>query len=386
VFVVASFGDLDPAAILFERQGVQGNPPPRREAREGLARPITAGSPSGSGYRNDADTAENLIAFGGNNTAGPIDVAAAVNGHGGPSGRLDFDSETFIAFTQKDHGQDASDDLAPTLRAMLGDHANAGGQVAVAFGISRDALDRSGEGAGGMAAERAGLGIDEELSPTIKAKGPNAVAFAQNSRAEVRLIGGGGEAAGAVAADVGAQQQTYVAFDARQSDVCVYGDHAAPLDTNGFSQAVAFDCKAGGTSGFAIGDTPGALRGAGHGGGHAAVAFEEPFTIASRGRDGGHNLEYRRDGVANAVLTPSGGRAGFGVGAIATQWAVRRLTPTECERLQGFPDGWTATPDSKGQIQADGARYKQLGNSMAVPVIAWIGRRILAAAAAAREA
>jgi DNA (cytosine-5)-methyltransferase 1 len=51
--------------------------------------------------------------------------------------------------------------------------------------------------------------------------------------------------------------------------------------------------------------------------------------------------------------------------------AVRRLTPTECERLQGFPDHYTAIPGA-----ADGPRYAALGNSMAVPVIAWIGRRI----------
>ena len=54
--------------------------------------------------------------------------------------------------------------------------------------------------------------------------------------------------------------------------------------------------------------------------------------------------------------------------------AVRRLTPTECERLQGFPDGWTdilpTTPD--------GPRYKAIGNSMAVPVMRWIGSRIQA--------
>jgi DNA (cytosine-5)-methyltransferase 1 len=55
--------------------------------------------------------------------------------------------------------------------------------------------------------------------------------------------------------------------------------------------------------------------------------------------------------------------------------AVRRLTPTECERLQGFPDGYT---DIKfgGKQTPDGPRYKALGNSMAVPVMAWIGRRI----------
>jgi DNA (cytosine-5)-methyltransferase 1 len=58
--------------------------------------------------------------------------------------------------------------------------------------------------------------------------------------------------------------------------------------------------------------------------------------------------------------------------------SVRRLTPTECERLQGFPDGHTAIP-WKGKPAADcpdGPRYRALGNSMAVPVIAWIARKI----------
>ena len=50
---------------------------------------------------------------------------------------------------------------------------------------------------------------------------------------------------------------------------------------------------------------------------------------------------------------------------------VRRLTPTECERLQGFPDGWT-------EGQSDSVRYKQLGNAVAVPVVEWIGKRIAA--------
>ena len=55
--------------------------------------------------------------------------------------------------------------------------------------------------------------------------------------------------------------------------------------------------------------------------------------------------------------------------------AVRRLTPRECERLQGFPDDYTAIP-YKGKPAVDGPRYKALGNSMAVPVMRWIGRRI----------
>lgn len=57
---------------------------------------------------------------------------------------------------------------------------------------------------------------------------------------------------------------------------------------------------------------------------------------------------------------------------------IRRLTPTECERLQGFPDGYTLIPwRGKPADQCpDGPRYKALGNSMAVPVMAWIGKRI----------
>lgn len=50
---------------------------------------------------------------------------------------------------------------------------------------------------------------------------------------------------------------------------------------------------------------------------------------------------------------------------------VRRLTPRECERLQGFPDDYTLIPGS-----SDAARYKALGNSMAVPCMVWLGRRI----------
>lgn len=56
---------------------------------------------------------------------------------------------------------------------------------------------------------------------------------------------------------------------------------------------------------------------------------------------------------------------------------VRRLTPLEAERLQGFPDSWTLVP-YRGKPAADGPRYKALGNSMAVPCMAWIGRRIKA--------
>jgi len=92
------------------------------------------------------------------------------------------------------------------------------------------------------------------------------------------------------------------------------------------------------------------------------------------GKNNGH-----KSGGAKQII-----RAGDYVGAlnatkqdaIAYAQGVRRLTPVECERLQGFPDQWTAS--SNGKPQADSARYKQLGNAVAVPVAEWIAHRIMA--------
>jgi DNA (cytosine-5)-methyltransferase 1 len=172
-----------------------------------------------------------------------------------------------------------------------------------------------------------------------------------------------------------------------------------------------------------------------------------PMTLAIRGRNDEARLEFRQDGIANAVLSPTGGRSGTGCGAVAiaqngsgevlsadvmysltaggekpgqgypavaftlhgtdktvstaseteiagsvrTQspgrienssttavlqtMAVRRLTPRECERLQGFPDDYTLIP-FRGRPAPDSRRYESLGNSMAVPVMRWIGERI----------
>jgi DNA (cytosine-5)-methyltransferase 1 len=90
----------------------------------------------------------------------------------------------------------------------------------------------------------------------------------------------------------------------------------------------------------------------------------------------GHIVE---DDVASTVTrnTGAGGETQNPAFVVAATYAVRRLTPRECERLQGFPDDWTAIP-YRGKPAADGPRYKAIGNSMAVPVMAWIGQRIKA--------
>jgi len=95
-----------------------------------------------------------------------------------------------------------------------------------------------------------------------------------------------------------------------------------------------------------------------------------PMGFRACGQDG-----FTPADVAPPIISTDGG--GAGVPSVLTfhYVGVRRLTPIECERLQGFPDGWTAIPFC-GKPAADGPRYKALGNSMAVPVMRWIGQRI----------
>jgi DNA (cytosine-5)-methyltransferase 1 len=87
------------------------------------------------------------------------------------------------------------------------------------------------------------------------------------------------------------------------------------------------------------------------------------------------------DSELNAVIDGAGplkalSRSGGGVpGMVSAQMQVRRLTPVECARLQGFPDTYLDIT-YRGKPAADGPKYKALGNSMAVPVMHWIGKRI----------
>ena len=105
-----------------------------------------------------------------------------------------------------------------------------------------------------------------------------------------------------------------------------------------------------------------------------AVAFQE------RGRTDGRSLEIGSD-VAYALTAPNGGGRAQERNVLTPAMQVRRLTPTECERLQGFPDDYTLIPWRKKPASEcpDGPRNKALGNSWAVPNVRWIGQRIDAA-------
>ena len=127
------------------------------------------------------------------------------------------------------------------------------------------------------------------------------------------------------------------------------------------------------------------LPNAGHKAGSIAVGEELSPTLKTD-----HNPAV----CVPATLQIRGGKPGGGKGALVQEdmsatltaaqtqtlfpgdGTARRLTPTECERLQGFPDGWTDVLYRGKEHAPDSPRYKALGNSMAVPVMAWIGRRI----------
>ena len=99
-----------------------------------------------------------------------------------------------------------------------------------------------------------------------------------------------------------------------------------------------------------------------------AIAEIAPVPIA---------FDSRQDTVSSTDRFGALGSSSPQAQSIATESQVRRLTPVECERLQGFPDNWTLVP-WRGGLAPDTLRYKAIGNSMAVPVMRWIGPRIAA--------
>jgi len=105
-----------------------------------------------------------------------------------------------------------------------------------------------------------------------------------------------------------------------------------------------------------------------------------PIVIDRAAFNQGENAQYVPHIGESEVMDSLVARGPHAVGVPSDAMAVRRLTPIECERLQGFPDNWSRI-SWKGKPEEecpDGPRYKACGNSMAVPVMRWIGERIAA--------
>ena len=352
VFVVGHAGDWRrAAAVLFERHSLSGNPAPSRET--GKAAPtIPARSTAGGGLGTDFDCDGGLI---------PQTVGALTDGAhmgGGSTDRTPTPAEYLpsLSLCLNAGGMGRQDAETETLIPING------GGFDVAHSLGGEGFDASEDGTGRgtplvpiqFQATMSTPHVDFDICQTLGAMNPQAVAFTQNQRDEVRTL----HVAGALAAEPGAKQQTYLAFSVAPG-YCggdKSGQDVAHVNTIDVSRTL--DCT-------------GADVTRKQGGVGIAVAF----TASEQANSYAWEREYAPTLNAQAPNDTSNIQTGVRIGM-----QVRRLTPTECERLQGFPDDFTAIPyRGKPASQCpDGPRYKALGNSMAVPVMAWIGRRIAA--------
>ena len=386
VFVVGHLGGWrGPATVLLERHSLSGHPPPRREARQGAAGGVEVG-PAGGRLTDTAPTIDAGCKDGFIRNQLGVGVLSSTD-----------ESETLIAHALSADGFDASED------------GTGRGTPVVPVAICTAHTQSNGSG------------LSDDVAHTLESGGAQAVAFAQNSRDEVRLHGGDGKTIGALAAQPGAKQQSYIAFSAK--DYGADADNVAPTlrgmghdrsHANGGGQvAIAFtqnqegDVLSGdvmqslGTNANATGRNAPTVAFTLHGSdGTVSAASSTDVAGSLRTRAPGSiensstTAVLQEQPVAwSGELTAStdmagtlqrGGEGGRIDGVMTPQMAVRRLTPRECERLQGFPDDYTLV-EYRGKPAADGPRYKALGNSMAVPVMRWIGERIAAVDAILRN-
>lgn len=269
VFVVGYVGDWrPPAAVLFERDSLRGNPAPRRKAGKGTSEPV----------KNCLD----------------VDVCGTLTAGFGKVGAPEVDAYTCIP------EKNWPVDVAPTLNAHFGEkqgledqHALGGAGLFVPAPI----FATSGQANAAFSEDQAQTLMSSHEQPYIAVGQPIAIRTANTS-----------------SNGHGFSNETAYTLDRTQG------------------QAVAVDL-------------------------YNQSVSDTNQTLSSSATDASHQ---------GAVIVPN------------VSMAVRRLTPVECERLQGFPDNFTRIPwrNKPAEQCPDGPRYKALGNSMAVPVMRWIGERI----------
>ncbi|MGY2199078.1 DNA cytosine methyltransferase [Pseudomonas gingeri] len=401
VFVVASARDgFDPTEVLFEREGVRRDTAPRR----GEGQDVTGTAPfgpalqCGCGYifgellgpygcpncEGDEGPAVEVFAgipaFGGHSLEGSVERSATLTAK---DSRLDMESETFfiaptIAGGGRKSGGYSLDDIpitAPALRAQAQSSHRADSEAYIVAGT----LNANGKAAGSATNQDAEQGLlvvhgtqDPGTSSTT------AFALGRNSGQENAVLAFSckdhGADAGEISPTLRAMKHAGSHANAGgQVAVCITGDITHTLKADGFD-----------------GSEDGTGRGQ-----PIVAAFAENSRAELRYEDG--------DGGIAGSLSGGGGKAGQGMPSAQVGSSVRRLTPRECERLQGMPDDYTLIPYGRAirpekldadfakylmrggrmtfeqclRAAADGPRYKAIGNSKAVTVVRWIGRRIL---------
>lgn len=374
VFVVGHSGGWRRAAeVLFEPEGVRWNPPARRKAGQTAAGTIEASAcrSCGAGTPVSALTthalvghaeygaqppalrakggdygggSEALVAFGGANTVGPVDVAARLGCNESGSGyRIDFESDTLVMSPPApDYPLWRCPDCGEIFRD---EHAVIGSEIAP----PECSL------CGG---ERASIACLPDVAHTLRGEG--ALASEDGTGRGTPLVL--------------AFQERFRGDDGRGYDraPAVREESTGALETVKpwcVAQSVALRGRDGGGAAELSGDTATALR-ASRGGGdkpHVLVPVAFPARLS-----GTQCARAQDRSPALGSLNPM---------AVACRSAVRRLTPRECHRLMGWPDDWCAWGvDDAGKIikMADGPQYKMIGNGVGKPHAEWLARRVLA--------
>jgi DNA (cytosine-5)-methyltransferase 1 len=372
VFVVAHARDWRrAAAVLFERESLFGDSPTRGAKGERVTGPIAGCSNGGgaNGPGRTADDADCLIWRGGDQANSEVCVghAGTLNCDKGQQGGI----VAFQGGSQQDQFL-TGDAVCPALcHSSNGNKGHHQPKVVVPFTKSKRAQSISDDE----------TWVPGEVSPTMSCfdqgdtRATTVVAFTQNCRDEVRQINGDGQIAGALAADSGSHQTNYVAYDVHGTQA---SRGASETDCHtalrsrppGQSEASTTTVVAQGFTYSGYSNQPAWMTGGRTdclpASGHSDGSHQGMGVVCGDGDTVGtirSNTRNNSDPVTEAAMHVMHGMA------------VRRLTPKECERLQGFPDGYTDVT-YRGKPAADGPRYRALGNSMAVPVMAWIGKRI----------
>jgi DNA (cytosine-5)-methyltransferase 1 len=360
ISVVADFGGDTAGEILFERKSVSRHPTESGTAREGP----TGASESGSGRTGESiahaygetgvgywqNGVQTLRAEGENRQSRPSNVVVCMaTQQGGAELRTDDQSPTLTAGDR--HGVayisgvdgyngDLTGDVASTIGVNCGMSTGRNGVMELSAnengGMALDSVLCAGFKAG-QGAQAGGIGYSEEVSPTLAAapSGTN-------------------------------QTPAVVALD--MTHACIVPSLQARMGTGGNQVPLTYQMQ--GFGDYRAGKV-------------ASSCKQRDFKDSTDLVCAIDCQNFREGGETNGTLQAkeSGGQSLNLQNTIRTGMIVRRLTPMECERLQGFPDGWTDIGkwrDSRGKLRkpSDSPRYKALGNSIALPFWDWMLRRM----------